>query len=252
MSFWIMKWHVSWYSILNTLISLIVLYVKWEKISTYYYHFFSLTHHSMNLLSRFSLNIWIVKGKSSIYYFHSSLLLFWSLYWRYLLLSAHHNCYCWWTCSWVEDDLEFQGSWSKVWQGKQYYIWIWYQWQFSSSSGLEGNNVTWLSSINCLAEHHLCLESLLKLPYLIFGFEQVELQYLHDYAGISSSIGLTANPVVNFSGVIGTSVVALGTDVSFDSKTGNFTKLNAGLSFSNADLIAALTLWVLIFLILFS
>ena len=96
--------------------------------------------------------------------------------------------------------------------------------------------------MNCLAEHHLCLESLLKLPYLIFGFEKVELQYLHDYAGISSSIGLTANPVVNFSGVIGTSVVALGTDVSFDSKTGNFTKLNTGLSFSNADLIAALTL----------
>ncbi|KAA8548012.1 hypothetical protein F0562_004441 [Nyssa sinensis] len=71
---------------------------------------------------------------------------------------------------------------------------------------------------------------------------KVELQYLHDYAGISTSIGLTANPIVNFSGVVGTNVVSLGTDVSFDTKTGNFTKYNAGLSFSNADLIASLTL----------
>ncbi|KAF3953968.1 hypothetical protein ACB098_01G284300 [Castanea mollissima] len=70
---------------------------------------------------------------------------------------------------------------------------------------------------------------------------RVELQYLHDYAAISTSVGLTANPVVNFSGVIGTNLVGLGTDLSFDTKTGNFTKVNTGLSFSNADLIAALT-----------
>ncbi|KAF4350910.1 hypothetical protein G4B88_029076 [Cannabis sativa] len=70
---------------------------------------------------------------------------------------------------------------------------------------------------------------------------KVELQYLHEYAGISTSVGLTANPIVNFSGVIGTNAVALGTDVSFDSKTGNFTKFNGGLSFTNADLLASLT-----------
>ncbi|XP_038905108.1 mitochondrial outer membrane protein porin of 34 kDa [Benincasa hispida] len=71
---------------------------------------------------------------------------------------------------------------------------------------------------------------------------KVELQYLHDYAGISTSIGLTANPIVNFSGVVGSNLLALGTDLSFDTKTGNFTKVNAGLSFANADLIASLTL----------
>ncbi|KAJ0694436.1 putative Porin domain superfamily, eukaryotic porin/Tom40 [Helianthus annuus] len=71
---------------------------------------------------------------------------------------------------------------------------------------------------------------------------KLELQYLHDYAGISTSMGLTANPVVNFSGVVGTNSTAIGTEVSFDTKTGNFTKYNAGISFSNADLIAALTL----------
>lgn len=71
-------------------------------------------------------------------------------------------------------------------------------------------------------------------------FVQLELQYLHDYAGISSSVGLTANPTINFSGVIGTSLAALGTDVSFDTQTGDFTKYNAGFSFCNADLIASL------------
>ncbi|KAF3775709.1 Mitochondrial outer membrane protein porin [Nymphaea thermarum] len=71
---------------------------------------------------------------------------------------------------------------------------------------------------------------------------KVELQYFHDHAGISTSIGLTANPIVKFSGVLGSSAVALGTDVAFDTATGNFTMYNAGLSYSNADLIASLNL----------
>jgi len=71
---------------------------------------------------------------------------------------------------------------------------------------------------------------------------KLELQYLHDYAGICASVGLTANPIVNFSGVAGTSIGSIGADVSFDTNTRNFTKYNAGLSYSNADLIAALTL----------
>ncbi|XP_010242364.1 PREDICTED: mitochondrial outer membrane protein porin of 36 kDa [Nelumbo nucifera] len=71
---------------------------------------------------------------------------------------------------------------------------------------------------------------------------KAELQYLHDHAGISTSIGLTASPIVNFSGVVGTSAASIGTDLSFDTSTGKFVKYNAGLSFSNADLIASLTL----------
>ncbi|KAL3511166.1 hypothetical protein ACH5RR_030567 [Cinchona calisaya] len=71
---------------------------------------------------------------------------------------------------------------------------------------------------------------------------KVELQYFHEYAGISTSIGLTANPIVNFSGAAGNNQLALGTDLSFDTATGNFTKCNAGLSFTNSDLIAALNL----------
>lgn len=71
---------------------------------------------------------------------------------------------------------------------------------------------------------------------------KAEVQYLHNYAGISASIGLTANPIANFSGVIGNNVVALGGDLSYDTKTGVFTRLNAGLNFTKDDLIASLTL----------
>ncbi|XAR53229.1 hypothetical protein NMG60_11021695 [Bertholletia excelsa] len=71
---------------------------------------------------------------------------------------------------------------------------------------------------------------------------KVELQYLHEYAGISTSIGLTATPMVNFSGVTGNNLLSLGTDLSFDTATGNFTKCNAGLSYSKSDLIASLIL----------
>lgn len=71
---------------------------------------------------------------------------------------------------------------------------------------------------------------------------KVELQYLHEYAGISTSIGMTANPIVNFSGVIGNNCLSIGTDLSFDTASGNFTKYNAGLNVTHADLIASLTL----------
>ncbi|CAH9083459.1 unnamed protein product [Cuscuta europaea] len=71
---------------------------------------------------------------------------------------------------------------------------------------------------------------------------KVELQYLHDLAGISTSVGLTASPVINFSGVLGTNTLALGTDVSFDTKSGTFTKYNVAFSLTNSDLISALTL----------
>ena len=76
----------------------------------------------------------------------------------------------------------------------------------------------------------------------LFGLLKAELQYKHEYAGISTSIGLTANPAVNFSGVVGNNSLAAGTDLSFDTSSGNFTKFNAGLNITRSDLIASLTL----------
>lgn len=71
---------------------------------------------------------------------------------------------------------------------------------------------------------------------------KAEVQYLHEYAGVSTSLGLTANPIVNFSGVAGNNVLSLGTDLSYDTATENFTKYNGGLSITTSDLIASLTL----------
>ncbi|GMJ05683.1 ARABIDOPSIS THALIANA VOLTAGE DEPENDENT ANION CHANNEL 1, voltage dependent anion channel 1 [Hibiscus trionum] len=71
---------------------------------------------------------------------------------------------------------------------------------------------------------------------------KVELQYQHEYAGISTSIGLTASSLFNFSGVVGNNFVTVGTDLSFDTASGNITKLNAGLNFTHYDLIASLAL----------
>lgn len=68
------------------------------------------------------------------------------------------------------------------------------------------------------------------------------MQYLHDYAGITTSIGLTANPVINFSGVFGNNTYAAGVDVAFDTATGGFLKYNGGLSYTKEDFSAAVNL----------
>lgn len=81
------------------------------------------------------------------------------------------------------------------------------------------------------------------MTFLLSGvFKKVELQYQHEHAGISTSIGLTAKPTINFSGVVGNNLVTVGTDVSFDTASGNLTKYNAGLNFTHSDLIASLAL----------
>ncbi|KAJ7943528.1 Mitochondrial outer membrane protein porin [Quillaja saponaria] len=80
------------------------------------------------------------------------------------------------------------------------------------------------------------------LSYLIRDLARWNSSTSMSMHGISTSLGLTANPIVNFSGVVGNNLVSVGTDVSFDTATGNFTKYNAGLSFTQSDLIASLNL----------
>ncbi|KAI5445167.1 Mitochondrial porin, variant 2 [Lathyrus oleraceus] len=76
-----------------------------------------------------------------------------------------------------------------------------------------------------------------KVPEQTSG--KVELQNLHEYAGISSSVGLKANPIVNFSSVIGTNALAFGADISFDTKLGELTKSNVAVNFVKDDLIGS-------------
>jgi voltage-dependent anion channel protein 2 len=72
---------------------------------------------------------------------------------------------------------------------------------------------------------------------------QAELQYLHHHAGITAIVGLNASPAINLSGAFGTKAVAIGADTAYDTSTGEFTKYNAGLSYSSGDdFVAALNL----------
>lgn len=71
---------------------------------------------------------------------------------------------------------------------------------------------------------------------------------MRDFAGITGGIGLKTNsfgrfdPVVNFSGAVGTTLFSVGTNIGFDVATRAFYELNAGLSFNNAFLVASLNL----------
>jgi voltage-dependent anion channel protein 2 len=69
-----------------------------------------------------------------------------------------------------------------------------------------------------------------------------ELQYLHDYAGISAIVGLNSKPLVNLSSVFGNKTVVVGTIVTYDTATGNLSKYNAELSVTNVNLITSVTL----------
>ncbi|KAE8687581.1 Mitochondrial outer membrane protein porin 1 isoform 2 [Hibiscus syriacus] len=102
-----------------------------------------------------------------------------------------------------------------------------------------------------LKNHGLAIEkseSYLFIELFLLQFVKVELQYQHEYAGISTNIGLTASPLVNFSGVIGNNCVSFGADLSFDTASENFTKLNDGLNINHSDLIASITLQIEILL----
>jgi voltage-dependent anion channel protein 2 len=86
------------------------------------------------------------------------------------------------------------------------------------------------------------LKSILSLVVPDQRSGKLELQYLHEYAGINASVGLNSNPMVNLSGVFGSKELSVGVDVAFDTATSNFTKYNAALSLTNSDLIASLHL----------
>lgn len=70
---------------------------------------------------------------------------------------------------------------------------------------------------------------------------KIELQYLHDHAGVAAGFGLSKNPIVNVSGVLGTKTLSVGADVGFDTASGSFTKYNAGLSYNSLDFSTSLT-----------
>jgi voltage-dependent anion channel protein 2 len=60
---------------------------------------------------------------------------------------------------------------------------------------------------------------------------KVELQYRHDYAAITGSIGLKPSPIVEATGVVGSDGFVVGGELAFDTASGNLTKYNAALNY---------------------
>lgn len=71
---------------------------------------------------------------------------------------------------------------------------------------------------------------------------KLDVQYLHDRAAVSSSVGLSPTPLLELAAAIGSKELTLGAEVGFDSASASFTKYNAGIGFNKHDFSAALIL----------
>ncbi|XP_068652489.1 mitochondrial outer membrane protein porin 4-like [Aristolochia californica] len=71
---------------------------------------------------------------------------------------------------------------------------------------------------------------------------KLDVLYLHPHAAVTTSIGLTNTPLLEFSTAIGTRQISLGAEVGFDTKSGSLTKYNAGIGYNTDDLSASLIL----------
>ncbi|XP_052183177.1 mitochondrial outer membrane protein porin of 36 kDa-like [Diospyros lotus] len=81
-----------------------------------------------------------------------------------------------------------------------------------------------------------------KFRFIIPYQNKVDLQYLHDYFGITSGISLKENILLNLSGAIGNGFFSMGTDLCFDVNRRKFDRCDAGLSINSSFLVASLTL----------
>ena len=64
---------------------------------------------------------------------------------------------------------------------------------------------------------------------------QLEVQYLRDHMAFTTAVGLNQSPAIDFSATIGTPSIAFGTEMSFMTATGKFSKYNAGVSLTKPD-----------------
>ncbi|KAL5098044.1 hypothetical protein RYX36_002371, partial [Vicia faba] len=93
-----------------------------------------------------------------------------------------------------------------------------------------------------VSEPALGVKAIVSFKFLKKTSGKVELQYQYEYPGISSSVGLKVNPIVNFSSVIGTNALTFGVDLAFDTKVVELTKSNVAMNFVKDDLIGSLNL----------
>ena len=80
-----------------------------------------------------------------------------------------------------------------------------------------------------------------KSFYLLFIL-QLEIQYFHDHATFTTTIGLNQTPGIDVTATIGTPAIAFGAEAGYDATSGNFTKYTAGISVAKPDSCASIIL----------
>ena len=82
----------------------------------------------------------------------------------------------------------------------------------------------------------------LLLKLFLFRLWQLEVQYFHDHATLTTAIALNQAPIIDFSATIGTPSFALGAEAGYDTQIGRFSKYTAGISVTKPDSSAAIIL----------
>ncbi len=154
-----------------------------------------------------------------------------------MLLADNYYHHSWWVCTWSKEYLFLYHPWPQFWQGKYVSSNAWF--------------VAWLQlycSLWCLKKQrkrvNFCTkQSCISLNGLrALYWMQLELQYHQDFAAITGSIGLTASPVVEATGVVGSDGFSVGGELGFDTVSGKFTKYNAGVNYIKPDFNASVIL----------
>ena len=75
-----------------------------------------------------------------------------------------------------------------------------------------------------------------------FFLWQLEVQYFHDHATLTTAVALNQSPAIDVSATIGTPSIAFGAEAGYDTTTGNFTKYTAGFSVAKPESSASIIL----------
>lgn len=71
---------------------------------------------------------------------------------------------------------------------------------------------------------------------------KLEVQYFHDHATFTTTMGLNQTPGVDVTATIGTPAIAFGAEAGYDTTSGKFTKYTAGISVTKPDSSASILL----------
>lgn len=71
---------------------------------------------------------------------------------------------------------------------------------------------------------------------------QLEVQYFHEHATLTTAVTLKQSPVFDLTATVGTPSIAFGAEAGYDVTSGNFTKYTAGMSVSKPDSYASVIL----------